>query len=380
MTPIRVMELRGTHGGGGGPDKTILLSAVNHNIDHFYILIAYLRNPKDQNFRISSMAAQHGIDSYIEISDRSMIDLRCLATLNNLIKKHKIDLVHVHDIKTTLLGLMLKVLNPRLKLMHTAHGWIVHSKLDSIKQKVQFLLLRAYPLHLAVSRATRDFMIRNRISPKKIEVLYNCIATDYWNSGNGDSAIREEFGISPDTFLIGTVGRLSAEKGLPDFFQVAQRVLSAHSNTHFLVVGDGSPRLTTELQNIVRTLSIEHAVTFAGHRTDLRSFYSSFDLFLATSLTEGLPNTILEAMAMETPVVATRVGGIPEIIVDKKTGLLSEPRDVDGLSSQVLFMLHNPAIRRDLSMNARKTVLRQVSFQDRLDMIENLYRNLVVAN
>lgn len=261
--------------------------------------------------------------------------------------------------------------------MHTAHGWIIHSCSDRLKQKLQFMMLRFYPLHIAVSDATRKLMVNKGIDPETISVLYNSIDTEYWKKTDRVSTVREEFGIPEESFIVGTVGRLSKEKDLPTFFKVARAVLAVKPNTYFFIIGDGKGRIVSDLQKQVKEMGIGQSVIFTGHRTDLRNFNLSFDLFLTTSLSEGLPNTLLEAMAMGVPVVATRVGGVPELVTDRDTGILCNAGDVDGITKVVLELLSNSGIRREFSINGQKRIAENFSFKKRLTAIEAIYKSLV---
>ena len=330
------MELRSTYKGGGGPDKTILLSAKKHNKDKFFILVTYLRDPDDNDFQIGSIARKLGITDYVEIIDRRKLDFKCLFELNRLLKRNDIQVIHVHDQKTILLGALLKLLNPRVKLLNTAHGWMINSDFDKLKQKIEFLILCLYPLHIAVSEDTKKLLVESGIDPRKIKVLYNSIDTAFWKKTASLSTVRNEFGISHVSLVVGTIGRLSKEKDLPTFLQVARNVLNIYPDSFFLVVGDGKEDELSCLWDLAKNKGIEKAVIFTGHRSDLRNIYSSLDLFLTTSLTEGLPNAVLEAMAMEVPVVATRAGGVPELIEDGRTGFLCDKGDVKGITNAVI--------------------------------------------
>jgi len=367
------VKLRGSDKGGGGPEKTILLSAKRHDKNAFFILVTYLRNPKDKVFQIANKAREMGISNFVEILDRRMLDLKCIFELNHLLKKYQIQIVHVHDQKTTLLGVLMKMLNSKIKIMHTAHGWIVIYRKDRIKQRIQFLLLKCYPLHIAVSKATRDILVKNGIPTQKTKLLYNAIDVDYWQRNGIKSTLREEFNIGSDNYVIDTVGRLSEEKDLPTFLQVAKNILEVYPNSYFVIVGDGEKSTVNTLKNIVKDLGLEKSVIFTGRRTDLRNVYSAFDIFLTTSLTEGLPNTVLEAMAMEVPVVATRVGGVPELVINDDTGFLCEPGNRKAIADKVISLLSDEAKRRNLAKIARKRIVKKMCFSYRLKQIENYY-------
>lgn len=377
MKRIRIMELRGTYKGGGGPDKTILLSAAKHCRSRFFVLVTYLRDPLDNDFQIGRLARDYGVPDYVEVLDRSMLDLICVARLNTLIRKHDIQIIHVHDLKTTLLGVILKALNPKVKIMHTAHGWIVNTRTDGIKQRIQYALLKCYPLHITVSHATRNLMIASGIPKKNIEVLYNSIDTDAWRKEKGSPSLRRQYHIADDALVVGTVGRLSLEKDLPTFLDVAKNIVKKIPHTVFFIVGDGKENIVSELKQLSETMGLSENIHFTGHRTDLINVYSSFDLFLMTSLTEGLPNTVLEAMALEIPVVATNVGGVPELIMSNETGVLCAPGDVDALLTSCMEYLESSENRIRTGRKARERICDYFDFDKRLKQIETLYNSFV---
>jgi glycosyltransferase involved in cell wall biosynthesis len=373
---VRIMELRGTYKGGGGPDKTILLSAAAHNPNDFYILVVYLRSPNDAQFQIGRLARRLGVRNYVEVADRRTLDFKCLFALHALIKSHRIQIVHVHDTKTTLLGVLLKILNPRISLLHTAHGWLVNTSAESLKQKLHFLLLKFYPFHIAVSRATKQLMVRHGLQPARITVLHNSIDENVWCIKPHQPNIRKELNIPSQSLVIGTVGRLSPEKDLPTFLQVARNVCTYYPDTKFLIVGQGTNGILDRLRAMAEELGLSNAVLFLDHRSDAIPVYRAFDIFLSTSLSEGLPNTVLEAMAMEVPVVATRVGGVPELVRDGTTGLLSHPRDVENLTAHILDLLTHPQKRSLFASRARERISAQFSFRHRLNLIQDYYSRI----
>lgn len=376
------MELRGTYKGGGGPDKTILLSAAKHDRERFFVLVTYLRDPGDDKFQIGEMAKKYGVPHYIEVLDRKMLDLRCLFELNSLIKKYRLEIIHVHDQKTTLMGFLLKVLNPKVKVMNTAHGWIVNSKVDSLKQKIQYAMLKTFPLHIAVSKATEKLMLTVGFRSQTIRVLYNAIDCNIWRNEYGNGVkIKNEFHISKDAFVIGTIGRISAEKDLPTFLKVAQNILKSYPTTKFLIVGDGKTKeIVGELKALAHSMEIDHAIIFTGHRTDLLDIYSALDLFLMTSLTEGLPNTVLESMAMGVPVVSTAVGGVPELITEGETGILCEVGNWKQISQALLNIMESQELQDSFSHAGRIDVVDRFSFSNRLVKIEKIYCDIAGAD
>ncbi len=382
--PVRVMDFRGTYKGGGGPDKTILNSAVQHDKSRVYIQVLYLRNPADDEYSIDKWAADLGAN-YMEVFDRKLLDWRCVAEIKKIIEEQNISIVHSHDEKTLLYGWLLKRKIPQLKIMYTCHlhSPYIRADFDSLsgylnfklRRKVNIFLMKRYdkPL-LAVSHHTKKSMINDGLHENDIETLHNGIDIDVWRAELGKPALRDELGVTADEFLVGTVARIAAQhKDLPTFYKVAAEISKKLDKVKFVIVGDGHGDEMKKAKERVAELGMENNFFFTGHRTDLLDIYTSFDVFLMTSLTEGLPNTVLEAMALKIPVVSTIVAGVPELVEHGKTGLLSPIRDVEGLSKQVIDLLTDSELRSQFAQQARERIETDFSFSGRVRRMEGYY-------
>ncbi|MCK4827526.1 glycosyltransferase, partial [bacterium] len=183
--PVRIMDIRGTHKGGGGPDKTVLLSAVLHDKKRVSVLVTYLRDPKDKEFQITDRARNFGIP-FVEVQDRRIVDVRCVYQLHRLLRKHHIDLFHAHDEKTLLYGFFLKLINPKLKIIDTCHLLLDYEAADFpsrlryfdyvIRKKVSVFLTKRFlkPI-MAVSGACKNQLINEGLCKDDIIILYNGI-------------------------------------------------------------------------------------------------------------------------------------------------------------------------------------------------------------
>ncbi|GFO53866.1 hypothetical protein GMSM_08730 [Geomonas sp. Red276] len=380
---IRVMELRGTYKGGGGPDKTVLNSAARHDPDKVEVLVVYLRQPKDSEFAIPAMAKRLGL-RYLDIEDGRLCDLRCLRRLAGLIEEHRIEVLHAHDDKTLLYGWLLSLARPALRIVCTCHSHAVRRRqeLPSLKrflafkarQRVQIFLMRRFlPPVLTVSSDTKSRLVANGLKPDKVAVLTNGIDPVAWSRGQGSPVLRRELGIGPGGLLVGTVARITPEKDLGTFYRVAAAVVRELPGTVFVVVGDGYGNELELARREVAKLGLAEVVRFTGHREDLADVYLSFDLFLMSSVSEGMPNTMLEAMSMGVPVVATRVGGIPEVLEHGVDGYLAPAGAVEELAAHVVTMLRSPALRDRCAALSREKVERQLSFEARVRRMEQYY-------
>ncbi len=171
------------------------------------------------------------------------------------------------------------------------------------------------------------------------------------------ASIREEFGIADHAYLIGITSALASEKGHDTFLKVAANILKITGNVHFLIVGSGATEQA--VRDLAVSLDISGNVTFTGFRKDVDQILPQLDLFLITSDQEGLSNAVLEAFASNVPVVGTRAGGIPEMVIPNETGLLAEPGDVHSLTEHVKYMMSNPEEARIM---ASKGALKAIEF------------------
>jgi glycosyltransferase involved in cell wall biosynthesis len=186
---------------------------------------------------------------------------------------------------------------------------------------------------------------------------------------------RRAIGMPVGVPLVGSLGRLHPQKGFSDlltaFAQVRQRV----SSVRLFVAGDGELRDDLEAQ--ARSLGIAAAVTFAGVRADVSEILAALDVFVLPSLWEGMPNAVLEAMAAGLPVVATAVGGTPEVVVDRVTGLLVPPQDPGALARAIERLLRDPGLRRTMGRAGRRRVERHFHIQETVRQVQDLYEALL---
>ena len=185
--------------------------------------------------------------------------------------------------------------------------------------------------------------------------------------------MRDELGVGPKEFLVGTVARITYDKDLPTFYSVAREVASRVPNVTFVIVGDGYGDELERARKEVAGLGLERLVRFTGHRNDLHDVYVSFDLFLMTSLTEGMPNTLLEAMALGVPSVSTAVGGVPELLEHGRGGFLAPVGDASGLAGHVVEMLKDRDLRKRCGDACRKRIEDSFSFARRVRILEDYY-------
>ena len=379
MSHVRLLELRNTYKWGGGPDKTVLLSAARHDRARISTVVAYIRGAHDDQFTIADRARDLGLTFY-EIIEQGKFDLRVLRAIRDIMARHDINLIHAHDYKTDLLAYLVRLVLRRrpLALLSTAHGWALLSTRGALYRRLDLRLMRRFDHLIAVSHATQKGLVAAGVPASAISVIYNGIDTDTWSLRQANADLRNTLGQERHFPVVGYVGRITPEKDLHTWLHAAALVKRQYPQARFVLVGDGKDEiLLHELQRLAAGLGIADQVLFYGYQENPKPFFAMFDIFMLSSVTEGLSNSILEAMAMGLPTVVTKVGGNEELVIDGQTGHLVPQGDVAGLAQAVISLAQHDQSRRDMGQAGRRRVESEFSFTGRLQRIESLYERVV---
>jgi len=285
------------------------------------------------------------------------------------LRRERFDIVHAHGARDHLLAAIAIRLSPRMPLVRTKHN------LTPVKRP---LLYRHLTHHMiAVSRSAQRTLVQAGIPPERVSVIHDGIDLARFSPSAQDRSARGELGIGPEEFVAGTTGRLaSRSKDVATLLRAARLVLDQAPRVRFLLVG----RSDAGLEEMARDMGLGKRVLFTGFREDVPALLSAMDLYLQTSIREALSSSVLEAMAMARPVVATRVGGIPEVVSEGETGYLCEPGDANGLARAVLRLMEDGDLRLSMGSRARRRVERLFSAQGKAERVEGLYRALLEAH
>ena len=372
---IHVLELRSVRGTGGGPEKTILRGTELADRSRFQITICYVRDARDTVFGIDRRAA--GLDiEYVELHERNSFDRRIWPALLALVRDRRIDIIHAHDYKTDFLALLAARQTGTIPLA-TAHGWTGHSARERwLYYPMDKRLLARFPHVVAVSSEIRSQLERNGLPRERSTVVLNGIDPDMWrHSPDRRSEVRTALGFADTDRVVGTTGRVEQQKRFDVLLRAFAPLAAADSTLQLVIVGDGSLRET--LRADAESLGIAPRVHFLGHREDVADLHHAFDLFVQSSEYEGTPNAVLEAMAMETPLVATDAGGTRELAEDGIHGLIVPVRDIDALSAAMGRALEDRSGARARAVAARSRVVQELSFVSRTRRIEQIYDRLM---
>jgi glycosyltransferase involved in cell wall biosynthesis len=375
--PIRILELRCADGGGGGPEKTILLGAARSDPARFAVTVCYLRSAWDEAIEIDRRAQDLGID-FVAISQRRRLDLPAWRRVRQLVRQRQIDIVHAHDYKTDLMALLLARME-RIIPLSTAHGFTGHSRIERcLYYPADRRLLARFPLVIAVSSQLRATLIRAGARPERVRTVLNGIDhRRFRRDPTQVPELRQALGLSPGEIALGVVGRVEPQKRIDILLRSLALLLPSRPNLRLFVVGEGS--LRRELQQLARELGVAHACRFLGHRGDLDRIYPALDVLVQSSDYEGTPNVVLEAMAFETPIVATDVGGTAELIHNDVHGSVVPPGDPNALARAIARTLDDKRATSARVAAARALVEQDLSFEARMRTVERVYEELMHA-
>lgn len=369
--PVRVLELRSVRGTGGGPEKTILRGATMADPARSKVTVCYLRDDRDNCFGVTDRPERSGVD-YVEIRERHSFDPSVWPKLRRLIAERDIDIVHAHDYKTNLLTLLLGRASG-VKPLSTVHGWTGHTlKERKLYYPADKKILGQFPRVIAVSSEIGRELVRNGARPDRVTTVLNGIDHhQFARQSDREAGIRASFGLAPADVVLGAVGRLEPQKRFDILLETFARLHRRRPETRLMIVGDGSLKAALERQRAA--LGLQDSVMLLGHVADVVPVHHAFDLFVQSSEYEGTPNAVLEAMAMESPVVATDAGGTAELVEDGVHGRIVPVHDGERLHDAIENALCQPDQTRQMTQRARRRVEGELSFESRVRRVEDIY-------
>ena len=370
-----VLHARVVTGTGGGPDKTILNSPRFLDELGYDSVCAYLHPPDDPGFEELKQRAESLNAELISVPDRGLKDVSVIGRLLRICRERNVSIWHGHDYKSDALGLLLRKFYP-MKLVSTVHGWGVKSKKTPLYHAVDRFSLKSYDRVICVSDKLLSECLAAGVSIGKLCEIDNAIDLSSYDSLPDQREARINFNVDPEKPVVVAVGRLSKEKAFDVLIQAFADLLATGFDATLLIAGDGPEH--EALQHQIASLGVEDSVRLIGHVADPRDVYAATDVFALSSTSEGLPNSLLEAMACGVPVIATTVGAIPTVISDEINGLLVSPDDSQVLTLAMNRLLSNMALRDQISEAARHTIENRYSFERRMQKIAAVYDSVLL--
>jgi glycosyltransferase involved in cell wall biosynthesis len=369
-----VLDARVVNGSGGGPDKTILNSPRYLLAGGYRMICAYMHAPADPGFEQLRHKAQLWQAPLVSVHDRGPWDWQVIRQMLDLCRHERVRIWHGHDYKSNALGLLLRRFWP-MRLVTTVHGWVQQTRRTPFYYWIDRLCLPQYERVICVSPDLHERCLASGVPKTRCLLIENGVDTKEYCRRCSASEAKRKLEVEPERFLIGAVGRLSAEKGFDILIRSVDQLLQRGLNLELAIVGEGNEK--SRLQHLIADLGRSDRIRLLGYRSDMAAVYEAMDVFALSSLREGLPNVLLEAMAVEVPVVATRIAGVPRLIRSEENGLLVQPGSAEELAEAIARLLGDESLRRRLSAAARRTVETSYSFTARMRMIQSLYDNLL---
>ena len=292
--------------------------------------------------------------------------------LRRLLRREKIDVLHTHNAGCLVYGAPAAKLAGTAVLVHTEHGRLMDELDNPRLHRVERHLSRWADALVAVSEPTRArYAVLTGIARERIQTIENGIEVQRFQRP-ADPRLREALGIRAEDHVVGVIARISEEKDHANLLRAMARVMEGAKNFKVLIVGDGPERAAVEA--LARQLRLDHKVVFTGRRDDVPVLLALVDVFVLPSKTEGMPLTLLEAMAAGKAVVCTAVGGMPDIIRDGKNGLLVPPEHEARLGEAILSLIRDRSLSDRLREAARKDAEQKYSIEHMVQAYEALYR------
>jgi len=290
--------------------------------------------------------------------------------LSRFLLKNRVDIIHAHTRVTQILAFFLSQ-RFRIPLVTTCHGFFRprwHRKIfpcwgDRV---------------IAISSQVKEHLMKDfKAKEEDIRLIHNGVDLDKFKDYTREEIndLRREIGLTKDSFIVGSAGRFSTVKGLEYFIKAAPAVLKNNENVVFLLIGYGKEK--SRLRQIAKDLKVENKIVFFKPIRETYEYLGVMDVFVMPSTQEGLGLSLLEAQAQKIPVVASRVGGIPDIIEDGTTGILVEPKDESALSSAILKLMRDRDFYSKLRDNAYDKITKEFTLGQMVVKTEKLYEGLL---
>jgi glycosyltransferase involved in cell wall biosynthesis len=313
-------------------------------------------------------------------------DARSVFRIAELIRTERPHILHTHTAKAGAIARAAALLAGRARppaVVHTFHGHVLKGYFDpgrtAVFRQVERTLAQASDVLVAVSPEVRDELVELGVAPyEKFTVIRLGIPLEErLGDATANSDYRHAYGIPDTAFVVGWVGRMTGVKDTSAVLEIVRATRERGVNAVLCMVGDGPDR--GRLEQLAHDLGIARACYFVGYQEDVAGYYRLFDAFVLPSVNEGTPVSAIESLASGTPVVANRVGGVPDVVRDGVDGFLVEAGDVEGAATGLATLAGSAGLRKKMGESGRTRVLERYSVSRLVDDVDRLYRSLLAA-
>ena len=345
--------------------------ATGITIDRKYDMIGFAR---DKNIRIFAMPS-------LVRDIHPLKDIKALIKLAIFLKKEKFDIVHCHTSKGGFIGRLAAKLAGAKIIIYSPHGDIFEGYFCKLATDF-FILLEKFAARFTdkiinLTKIEIERFLEHGIGTRhQLKQIYNGINIKYYERAmTSNLKKRDEFGLGKDDFVCATVGRLVPVKGHTYLIKAIQKVVKVIPEAKFLFVGDGE--LKSKLSEEIKSYDLQRNIFLLGVRNDIATILSCINVFLLPSLNEGFGMALIEAMAARKPVIATNVGGVPEVIINGTTGILVPSKDPEAFSSAIIKLYNNPEMSLEMGLAGYSRARNLFDIKTTVREFEDLYSKLI---
>jgi sugar transferase (PEP-CTERM/EpsH1 system associated) len=314
---------------------------------------------QDENIPIYIFEKGDGIDYWLPIK------------ISRILKKQNIDIVHTRNFAALLYGSTAAKLAGVRGVIADIRGRIPEDEGQKCK-RLSFLVSR----FVGVSEDIKKMLANDfKIKEAKIKTIYNGVHLSHQTQDLDLASLRARLGLAPDDFVIGTIGRMEPVKDYAALIRMSAPLLVKYRTVKLMFVGDGSQR--AELEKLARDLGLSTKIIFTGYQKDISNYLQLINVFALTSISEGISNVLLEAMASAIPVIATEVGGNPEIVINNQTGFLIPRTNLNQLTEKIDLLINNPELVNNFGKNGRKRVEEMFTIEKMVSEYQSLYQAII---
>jgi glycosyltransferase involved in cell wall biosynthesis len=346
MRRVKVLQLISSGGYYGAENMLLNLCASQEKARCENSLLLFY-NVHVPNVEFYERARRRGL-SVRMVHCKGRADWRAVRQIEEYIQEDAVDLVHTHGYKADLYG-YLAAWRCHKPVVATCHNWVGGTAALGIYNHLDRMALKKFNALAAVSDAVAQRLLAFGVPPEKIKTIANGIDVTAFERAQPLPLLKDEGSI-----VVGVVARLDLQKGFEYLLRAARELCKMFPGLKIVIAGEGPDR--SAIEEMIEQYGLQSSVVLAGQQSNMPAVYAAMDIFVLPSLNEGLPMTVLEAMAASKPVIATRVGAIPSVIRDGENGLLVAPKDSEGLRNAVASLLNDPERRRRLGDQAHTWV------------------------
>ena len=374
----------------GGAERVLLHIADMIDRSRFKLIIGSFINVRRRNNKFIEQLENRKIPHTVFWMKKTL-DIDNIFRIIKFIKKNRVDIMHTHGYRSDIIG-FLAAKAASIPIVSTIHGFVPASRKLRIYQKCDLFFLKFFNELIPVSNQLRMTLIKSGIDSGKITLLHNAVDVKIRHEKIGKPELLNPELLKPEllkqdalnivkergNFMIGVIGRLSVEKDIPNFLNAASILVKKFNHLKFIVVGEGPEK--KNLINLASELRLKDKVQFTGFVNNIEMIYPLLDLLVISSRTEGVPLVMLEAMKHCVPVVASDVGGIGEVIENKKDGLLVPPADSEELAKNIEHFVTDSAFYEIVCSRARKKIETTFNSNIWINKIEKIYFDHVMGS